>query len=169
MELREAIKLYKQEDKVPSNSYQWYRKSAHSRGSVSIGEMNVRAFKEGRTWHVDADDFAKAIQSHRDNLAQIKKNTEDHKNGIIHGNDGESIETEWGRYTIRGNFRIEVSDYRSIAKGESGRWVCNKCNTPASEEHNKEECHLCADWGGCKRDCKLSKVFCKKCGIGLEL
>lgn len=32
------------------------------------------------------------------------------------------------------------------------------------ELHNKEECHLCRDWNGCKTDCTHSGTICLKCG-----
>lgn len=163
MKLKEAVELYKKEKGVSSNSYDWYRKSALSSGKINIGNVNIKTFKKGREWHIDDEDFKKAIISHKAYLEQIKNNTDDHKKGIIHGKDGESITTEWGHYTIYKNFRLEVHTYYSLKDGDTGTWYCNNCNLQAKTEHNKEECHLCRDWNSCGRDCKLSRIFCEKC------
>ncbi|MFH1064072.1 MAG: hypothetical protein V1729_03260 [Candidatus Woesearchaeota archaeon] len=163
MKLKDALELYWKEDRVPSNVYGWYRKCAANNGNMPIGIQDVSVYKEGNDWHVDEKELNAAILKHREHVALIKKNTSDYDKGIIHGKDGESIETNWGRYRHKGGFRLVSSDYAQLKNGSTGTWYCNKCNKPASTEHNKEECHLCSDWNSCGGDCTLSKVYCEKC------
>jgi hypothetical protein len=169
LKLKDAVQLYRIEERTPSNSYEWYRKSAQHSGRISIGETNVSAYKEMGVWYVDRNEFAKAINQYRDSIKHLKEITADYAKGIIHGKNGDIISTEWGGYAIRGIFRFVWSDYERIKEGSSGTWYCNKCNIPAETEHKKEECHLCSDWNGCGRDCTLSRVYCSRCGASLNV
>ena len=90
--------------------------------------------------------------------------TEDYSKGIVYGKNGEVVRTEGGGYKIQRDFRFVWSDYEIAKMRNDGTWYCNKCNIRAGTEHNKEECHSCRDWNGCRRDCTLSKVYCPKCG-----
>lgn len=163
MKLKKAIELYKQEEKATSNAYEWYRRSAKENCKITISNVDIPTYKENNIWFVDVERFNEAIKEHRRILEQIKKNTEDHKKGIIHGKDGDIICTEWGGCKIHENFRFEWQDYL-IAHGKSdGVWYCIECNVIAEKENNKEECHVCNDWGSCGDDCTLSKVYCPKC------
>ncbi|MDF1539401.1 MAG: hypothetical protein P1Q69_10925 [Candidatus Thorarchaeota archaeon] len=164
MKLKDAVQLFEKELGTSTNTYEWYRKSAKKYGTVSFGHTSVSAFKKEGIWYVNEEEFLGAIQIHREYIEKGKKITEDHRRGIIHGSDGDTIETEWGGYRIRGPFRFEWSNYEVIRKKSSGRWICNSCNSAAQTEHKKEECHLCRDWNGCGNDCTLSRVFCSKCG-----
>lgn len=162
MKLKHAIATYKKEENVVSNSYEWYRKSALSSGSVSIGKVNLKVIKMGRDWHVNDADFQQAIISHRVELERIKKNTEDYRKGMIKAQDGETVDTEWGNYSVHGDFLLE---YRPTYDGNrnSDIWRCKHCRKLASKENNNPECHRCSDWNGCGKDCTLSKVYCN-CG-----
>lgn len=169
LELRDAVQLYRKEERVSLNSYEWYRKSAKQYGEVSIGVTNVPAYKHGGIWHVDGKKFAEAIKRHREVIKRLKQVTADYAKGIIHGKEGDVVYTEWGGYEIHEDFRFVWSDYELARKKSYGTWYCNKCNIPAKTEHNKEECHLCSDWNGCGRDCTLSKVYCQKCRRSIDV
>lgn len=169
MKLKEAVERYKQEERAPSNSYEWYRKSAQQSGSVWIGDTDVPAYKQDGVWYVDGEKFAEAIKQHRGAIERLKQVTADYTKGIIHGKDGGVVHTELGGYKIRGGFRFVWSDYERVRMRSYGTWYCNKCNIPAETEHNKEECHLCSDWNGCGTDCTLSRVYCPKCGESLDV
>lgn len=169
MKLKNAIELYEQEERVPSNSYEWYRKLAQRNGKVLIGSIDVPAYKHKGIWYVDDKKLAEAIKHHREAIEYLKQMTTDYANGIIHGKDGDIVSTEWGGYKIQGTFRFVWSDYEIARMKSDGRWYCNKCNIPAETEHNKEECHLCSDWNGCRSDCTLSKVYCPKCSKFLDV
>ena len=165
MKLKDAVGLYKKELGAPSNSYDWYRRSARRFKHISIGGHEVKAFKEGAEWHVDDVDFKLGIKSRKERLKQIEKNAENLEKGIITAKDGETVDVGWGTYTVHKGFRNVLSFY-SAAKDKdlTGTWYCNTCNKQAETEHNGQECHLCSDWGGCGRDCTLSAVICKTCG-----
>jgi hypothetical protein len=168
MKLKEAIQSYRNEKGAPQNSYEWYRKCAKQKGNIPIGNMNVPAYKQSGIWYIDDNKFAEAIKKHREKMEHLKQVTEDYSKGIIHGNDGDIIETRWGGYKICGGFRFMWSTVETLRGRSNGTWICNKCNIPAETEHNKEECHLCRDWNGCGTDCTLSKVYCSKCGAILN-
>lgn len=168
VKLKDALELYKKEERAPSNSYEWYRKSAQERGIVPIGDMDVPVYKEG-IWYVEDKKFAEAIKQHRETIKHLKQVTADYAKGIIHGKDRDVVSTEWGGYTIRRNFRFVWSDYERFHQKSYGTWYCNKCNTPSETEHNKEACHLCSDWNGCGKDCTLSKVYCPNCGKSTDI
>lgn len=169
IKLKDAVELYKQEERSPSNSYEWYRKSAQQYGRVSIGDTDVPAYKQRGIWYLDDKKFAEAIKRHREAIKHLKQVTADYAKGIIYGKDGDVVYTEWGGYEIRGGFRFVWSDYERARMRSDGTWYCNRCNIPAETEHDKEECHLCRDWNGCGRDCTLSKVYCPKCGESLDV
>lgn len=168
LKLSEAVRLYHDEEKVPSNSYEWYRKSAQRDGSVNFDDTKVHAYKQG-SWYVDGKEFAEAIERHRGAIKHRKQVTNDYDKGIIHGKNGDTTYTVWGGYEIRGGFRLVWYDYERDRMRINGDWFCNRCNSPAKTEHKKDECHLCSDFNGCGRDCKLSKVFCPKCGESLNV
>jgi len=149
LKLKDAVQLYRKEEKAPTNSYNWYRESAHQEGRVRISSTNVPAYKKKGIWYVNAKEFAKAIKHHRESVKHLKQVTADYDKGIIYGKNGETTRTEWGGYTIHGNFRFVWSDCERYRKKSDGHWCCNKCNLPA------------------ERDYPLSKVYCSKCGASL--
>lgn len=169
MKLRNAVELYKKEERTPLNSYEWYRKSAQRYGTVSIGGTNVPAYKLRGVWYIDGKIFDELIKKHRKIIKRLKQVTTDYSKGIIHGKNGDVVNTESGGYKIDGEFRFVWSDYELARMRSSGTWYCNKCNILAETEHNGEECHLCSDWHGCRRDCTLSKVYCTKCGSSISV
>ena len=167
--LKEAVEQYKQEERAISNSYDWYRKQAQRSGKVWIGGIHISAVKQNGIWYVQRADLSKAINNHRESAKHLKQVTEDYKNGIIHGKDGDTTHTEFGGYEIHKGFRFVWNDVERYRKKSYGTWYCNKCQAPAEMEHNKQECHRCSDWGGCGTDCTLSKVYCHKCGASLDV
>ena len=169
MTLRDAVEYYKKQEKAISNSYEWYRKSAKNFGKISIGGVSVPVYRLKGRWHVDEKTFHNAIQKHLLQVSHVKKVTEDYSKGIIYGRDGDTIHTEWGGYRIHGAFRFVWSDLERRRMRSYGTWYCNRCNSTAETEHNKEECHLCKDWNGCGTDCTLSRVHCSKCGESISL
>ncbi len=104
--LKEAVRQYKQEERAVSNSYDWYRKQAGKSGKVWMGDINISTVKQNGIWHVSRNDFSRAINSHRGSIRCVKQVTEDYENGIIHGQDGDTIKTEWGGYKIHKEFRF---------------------------------------------------------------
>ena len=167
--LREAVELYRKEERAPANAYDWYRKAAQQSGKVYIGKTYISAYKRSGVWYVGGKEFAEAIKRHRESIRHLKQVTVEYSKGIIHGKDGDTIYTEWGGYEIHQNFRFVWSDVQRYRRKSYGTWYCNRCQTPAMTEHNKEECHLCSDWGGCGTDCTLSRVYCPNCGASLDV
>ena len=167
--LRDAIARWQREERAPANAYEWYRRDAHRSGMVSIGETSIRATKAGGSWLVDEADLDRALVAHRERRAEVRRVTADYKAGVLHGHDGEMLETEWGGYRRRDPFHFAWSDYEVGRRRSDGTWYCSRCMRPASTEHNNPECHTCSDWGSCRNDCTLSRVSCPTCGTELAL
>lgn len=165
--LREAIARYRMEPGAPINTFDWYRRSAHESGYVSLAGTHVRAFKQGRSWFVDVSELAAALDSHRAMVRRRHQMTVDLAQGLIHGLAGDVIDTDWGGYKNHGAFRFQWSDQVRTQQISDGSWYCNSCNKPAHTEHNGEECHRCRDWTPCGRDCRLSRVLCVACGASM--
>lgn len=167
--LREAVHLYqKEEDPVPF-SYNWYILSAEAKGKVSFSGFPVPVKKLNGTWYIARAEFFEAIEQHRRAVEYRKQVTRDYEEGIIHGNDGDTIEGQWLTYTVRGDFHFVRTEHDYLLGHFDGAWYCNKCNTLAEVEHNKEECNLCKHSKGCGTDCTLSRVYCPNCGANLDL
>jgi NAD-dependent SIR2 family protein deacetylase len=169
MKLKDAIKRYMKEENAPANAYCWYRRSAKESGSVLIGQVKVPAFKSQGVWFIDEKRFEEAIRTHRRQVKLEHEMTADYDKGIIHGENGDRIETDWGYYEVHGDFYFEYNQWIAHHHGEGGSWYCKKCNKPAEVEHKRPQCHLCEDWSGCGRDCTLSGVYCPKCRISLKV
>ena len=146
------------------NAYEWYRRWAHHSGNVPIGETHVPARKHRRAWMVASEDVAAAIEVHRQQVGRRRAITEDYTRGVLHGQDHETVRTDWGTYERRGPFHFARSDYEAARHRSYGTWMCSTCMKSAETEHNRPECHTCSDWGDCRSDCTLSRVFCSTCG-----
>lgn len=145
--LRQAIQEYKREDEVPANVYSWYRTSAMRNGRVHIGTIFIKAKKIKNTWCVKFNDVKRAIKSHRNEIEHIKQMTEDFKNHIFHGKDGEQIKTEWGFYEKRGPFRYLFHNLRAYRMRKPDAWYCISCECYCGEDEGK------------------GTVSCPRCGI----
>ena len=167
--LKEAVEQYRQEERAVSNAYDWYRKQAQRYGKTFIGDKGISATKQNGVWYVNKTEFSEAINQHRESIKHLKQMTEDYRHGIIHGNNGDTIHTEFGGYEIHDDFRFVWYDVQRYRKKSYGIWYCNRCQAPAETEHNKQECHLCSDWNGCGEDCTLSRVYCPKCGASINI
>ena len=150
--LRDAIDMYRKEKGAPSNSYDWYRNSAMHRRVVRIGQVEIGAEKRGGVWHVQTKSFRNAIKKHCSQCAKIAKMTEDYKRGTIHGKTEETIETEWGQYTIHGKFRFVVSDYSFFRAKIDDGWRCNNCHKQAELQEEGEG------------NAKSQSLYCHACG-----
>jgi len=168
MTLADAVARFRSEAGAPSNAYAWYCRSARTCGAELIGRVEIKAWKDGGKWQVDGQQCEDAIIVHRQRRLQIAKASRDLKRGIIHGRDGDDVETLEGGYKIRGSFRLVWTHY-DLRTLDHGTWYCNQCNQPAQTTHEKKECHLCSDWNGCRNDCTLSEVSCANCGLKLSL
>ncbi|MFC1912125.1 hypothetical protein ACFLXG_03105 [Chloroflexota bacterium] len=166
--LKEAINLYRLEERAFSNSYNWFRKEAQRDGSIGIAGKNILVTKYKGVWYVNRKDFSEAINQHRESIKHLKQMTEDLRKGIIHGTNGDTIRTGFGGYEIHGDFRFVWDDVQRYRRKSYGTWYCNRCQAPAETEYNKKECHLCSDWNGCGEDCTLSRVCCPKCGTSIN-
>lgn len=164
VKLKDAIKLYQSDVTAPSNAYPWYRNSANKHGTVSIGDCDVPTHKKNGIWWVEKRKLDQALKSAHEHQRTITRITKDHDAGILHGKDGDTIQTTWGHYELHGNFRWVVSNHEKATGRSNGTWYCNKCNSPAKTEHEAPECHRCQDWGDCGRDCTLSRIYCELCG-----
>ena len=51
--------------------------------------------------------------------------------------------TEYGGYTLHGNFKFEWSDYERERKRSDGEWYCISCNIRAEVKGNKVSCPNC--------------------------
>lgn len=167
MTLREAVERYAAEKRAPANAYQWYRKLAHRTGYAPFGETDVAARKMKGSWFVRSEDLAHALDAHRGYVAGVRQASQDYKRGILHGGDGDSVESEDGGYLRRGSFHFVWSNYEIGRRRSDGTWKCSTCMTPAEADHDRPECHRCSDWGSCGRDCTLSRVYCSNCGVSL--
>jgi len=96
MKLKDAVELFRKEERAPVNSYEWYRKQAHESGTVSIDGANVPAYKYKGSWHIDDERVDEAIKKHREAVEHLKQVTSDYDKGIIHGKNGDTISTTWG-------------------------------------------------------------------------
>lgn len=161
--LAEAVERYRSSG-GGSNSYEWYRKQARSEGRVHFGGTYVAAVKEGREWTVAEFHVEQAIAAFHVRQEERRSATVDYERRVIHGADGETIETDWGSYTVSGDFHSTWNSYAAVTRGGGISWYCNTCFKPVQSEHNRPECHTCSDWGGCGRDCTLSRIFCTDCG-----
>lgn len=59
--LKEAVDLYRQEERAASNSYDWYRKQAQRSGNILIGDKDISATKQNGVWYVKKTEFSEAI------------------------------------------------------------------------------------------------------------
>src|SRR6266536_5527534 len=165
--LREAVARWRAETGF-INAFDWYRQSAHDWGHVSLGGTEIRAFKRGRSWFVDSGELAIALANYSSEVDRRHQMTKDLEQGLVHGQLGDVIHTDWGGYKIYGGFRFEWSDMARAQQLSDGSWYCNPCNQPARTEHDAEEYHRCRDWTPCGRDCRLSRVSCPGCGASLS-
>src|SRR5580704_921595 len=120
--LRDAIDLYQRETRSPSNAYDWYRRSAQRGGTVSIGPSEVPAMKIGNVWYVSREDLSEAIAVHRVDVALFKQRTEDFRQNLLHGIDGDTIYTEFGGYRRQGGFHFVWSTYERARRRSDGGW-----------------------------------------------
>jgi hypothetical protein len=164
MRLKEAVRVFQQEEGAPQNAYDWYRRSASKYGYTSLGDVQIPTRKMGRDWHVDEGLVEQAVRRHRARRQLVRENSEAYERGVILGKEGEYVETLWGGYRRRGAFYVSHSRY----PGEGESWRCATCKGAAAMKREREECHRCRDWGSCGRDCRLSKVTCRRCGHALE-
>jgi len=169
MTLRDAVERYAAEKRAPANTYAWYRNLAHRTGYAPFGKTDVPARKVSGSWLVRSEDLAGALEAHREYVVSVRRATEDLRRGILHGRDGDSVETEDGGYLRRGAFHFVWSDYEIGRRRSDGTWLCSTCQAPAETEHDRPECHRCSDWGSCGRDCTLSRVYCSNCGVSLVI
>ena len=164
IKLNEAVGTYNP-DRGIYHSYNWYREQAKEYGTVNIGDTNISARKEKGSWCIDSADFDRAVNDFINKKTEEKEQSqlmmEDHQKGIFH--PGRIWISDNCYYENKGDFRYEVDTYRQALKESDGIWYCNICNLPAETEHNNPECHRCADWGSCGKDCTLSKVYCSHC------
>jgi hypothetical protein len=167
--LADAVERYQRLPGAYGNAYDWYRRSAARYGQVSLGVATLSAWKQGRQWMLDAADVEQALAAHEERIAERKRVTEDYAAHVLHAVDGASAETDWGGYRVRRDFHFAWSDYARMTQRSSGCWYCNTCFTPVQEEHSREECHTCRDWGGCGQDCTLSGIYCPGCGTSLDI
>jgi hypothetical protein len=152
-----------------ASAYETYRSHASRSGSVYLGAW-VPTRKDGRgRWVVSVLDLDRGLAAEREYLAQKARNTSDYENHVLHGEDEEPMETDWGHYFHRGPFHFVFDRYQACSRVSDGWWVCSNCWTPTTNEHNHEQCHTCSDWGDCRRDCTLSAVRCDKCGTRLGI
>jgi hypothetical protein len=107
---------------------------------------------------------SQAISAHRERMAEQHAAAEDYKAHLLRGGDGATIRTDWGGYRISGDFHFAWDWYAMGIRRSNGMWCCNSCFKPVREEHEREECHTCQDWGSCGGDCTLSRIFCPDYG-----
>lgn len=167
--LRDAIDRWQGEERATANAYEWYRRDAHRNGTVWIGESVIPASKAGGTWFVDETDLDRALVAHRQHRADVGQITAAFASGVLRGQDGDTLETEWGGYRRRDPFHFAWSDAEVARRRSTGTWYCSRCMRAASTAHDNPECHRCSDWSPCGRDCTLSRVFCPACRTELSV
>jgi len=178
MPTREAI-----EDQVPladavamyraacghASSLQTYRKHAAEGGRVHLG-VSIPAAKDRRgRWVVPRPALDRGIATELERLAGIRQATVDYRNHVLRGPENVRVDTDWGFYEVRGAFHFHFDRTDAYRKRNNGTWVCNFCWTSTQDEHGREECHTCSDWGDCGQNCTLSAIRCDECGTRLEV
>lgn len=158
--LMEAVDRFKQEPGSPGNAYGWYRQYAARYGTVPFSDHRVTAIKHGRQWMVDEFDLEAALISHREQRGHLDQMTADYNSHILHPG---TVRTVGGGYTTKGAFHFRWNDIERALMKSEGFWRCNNCWASAVTEHNREECHLCRDWGSCGSDCTLDRIACSTC------
>jgi hypothetical protein len=176
--LKAAYERFRREPGGCNNSYDWYRQRAQQDGTVAFGDRrqlvrtdcpDVSVVKVKGRWMVDEEEVIAEIKEHQAARAELDQITRDYKDMILHGGPGTTLRTDFGSYTVYSDFH---SIWRSDARPwkETGvYWFCNRCWKPATLVHDKEECHVCSDWGSCGRDCTLSEVSCHGCGTSMPM
>ena len=164
--LAEGVNRYRQSG-GPSNSYDWYRKSALGEGTVWMGSR-VPVVKVRGRWLIKECDVLDAIDASKREADDRREATLDYDNHILHGAVQDSIQTTWGYDQREADFHFHFDRVTSYQGRSNGSWICSACWIPASLEHDKPECHTCADWGGCGRDCTLSAVVCSRCRTRMQ-
>lgn len=156
---------------VQLSSYESYRQDAHTRGYILIGGRTIATTKVGRSWTVDAEEFAAAIEAACTHQAvEQRKIAEADGDYEAHRLDPSGRgRLSWGSYYVHGSFHFVSIDYARMRMRSNGGWRCNTCWEPASTEHNKPECYRCSDWSPCDADCTLSRIYCKNCGTSLSM
>lgn len=168
--LAEAFEQHRAGGVLPY-SYSSYRKDAHDRGAIMIGETSVPVVKHGRSWTVDAKDFAAAVAR----AAEARRKQEQARERADSEYEARRLDpsgyarTTWGGYRVRDGFHFVWSDMDIMRQRSDGGWRCNTCWETASRENNKPECHRCSDWRPCGTDCTLSRIYCETCGTSLEM
>jgi hypothetical protein len=163
--LKDALSQLSGEASPSLSSYKRLRRQAHSGGGIFIGGKYVAARKVRGRWMINEMQLQRALVMQRAAIAYMKKRTADYNACILHPNNPEgSNATEWGGYVVHREFHYRWITYQRMTQTSDGCWICNTCWRPASTENNNPECHICADWGHCGRDCTLSRIFCKECG-----
>jgi hypothetical protein len=166
--LSEAVARFQQEPGAYSNAYGWYRRSAQRDGSAYIGGVDVPVLKERGAWYVREEDLNRALASHQRAMARREAVTADYDRHILQGRTGDTVEMDWGHYHVANGFHRVSPKYEHPPAGP-GTWYCTPCWRLAETEHEHEECHTCSAWGGCGRDCTLSRVYCNACGGSMRV
>lgn len=164
--LREAYDRWKHATHH-GNAFNWYlrqaqegRKPFHFNAPYRT-QTSVR--KVAGTWMIAIEELENAVQIHCAEKAEIARATNDYKRRILHGKPGDTVQTEWGVYTVYDGLHSTIVSSPDPAWNGTVRWYCSICWEPAETEHNNPECHTCRDWGGCRRDCTFSRASCRKC------
>jgi hypothetical protein len=161
--LSEAVERYKREPGAYSNAYEWYRRSAQRGNEISIHGHAIPAVKVGSRWTVDEAELNTALIAMRDERALRAQRSTDYGQRVLHPG---LVTIEGGGYQVKGAFHFLWNDAARAQHRSDGCWICNGCWTAATEEHGADECHRCRDWGGCGRNCTLSRIYCSACGAG---
>ena len=113
----------------PSESaYVWHRRHASEDGSISVDGEHAPVFKRGRHWYVKPAEILAAKQRAKDRHDRIQQATRDYDAGILHGSDGEHVETTWGWYRTENGFRFVYDNLQVYRRRNDGLWACNHCN-----------------------------------------
>jgi hypothetical protein len=131
--LADAVDRYRREQGSASNAYEWYRKQAQRDGRVSLGGFTVSAVKVGRQWMVDAAEVERAIDAHRDRVAEQHHATDDYKAHVLRGSDGSTIQTDWGGYRISGDFHFAWTGTNSVPERATERGTAIRALSPPAE------------------------------------
>ena len=169
LELREAVQLYEQEEEHLNLSYTWYLAEASRFGRIYFARIPVPTHKHNNTWYVEQEKFMEAIEHHRKSLENRREVADSFSRGIVNGQAGQTVEGDEVTYKVLGDFCLVRTEEDWWIGNTFGNWYCNKCQTPAKTEHEKEECQFCKYGKGCGGDCTLSQLYCPNCGNTLDL
>ena len=131
------------------NSFKYFLKH-RSEETITVQDVTLKWKKIGRKICVDENELNEESHTTIKKLQAKKWEKE-------HGTLKQRADSTHGQF---------VSFTRGHHPGDQWEeYFCIKCEKKAKTKNEREECHICRDWNGCGRNCRLSHLICENCGI----